>query len=91
MNDEKAARQLVGELIPRALEAALASYEKFLSKDPESSKDMKEHHAALKMCLAHIEHLLKLMPPEKPDEEESLHAALTEAIKEIQSHEPLRY
>jgi len=92
INDRQRARQRVAELLPRALEAALASYEKFLNEDPENSKDLKEHHAALKICASHIAYLLKMMPPEKPDDQNpELETALAEAEKEIQSHEPLRY
>lgn len=60
-NIESGMRERIAEFLPRAVEAALASYQDFSEKeDVDDAKDFKAHHDACKVAIAHIELLIKL-------------------------------
>ncbi len=63
-NIEKAARALVAKFLPYTLKRTLRSYYHFVKNMPVDlpleSKEFKEHQAAGKMAMAHIESHLKV-------------------------------
>jgi|GEM_PF-6809218 len=55
-------RRTVADLLPGAVARAAASYTAFIATDavPDVAKEFKEHHAAGRTALAHIELMLRL-------------------------------
>lgn len=95
-------RQKIIAFLPDAMKRALESYKTFAEKDlsDEKSGTFKEHHAACKVAIAHVELLTKLarwadVPEEAaPQQEEisqaDLAAMVRKAQKEVERHKNQR-
>lgn len=84
-------RSRIAEFLPRALEKAIASYENFMEKENDTTKEpkgpnFKIHHDACKVALAHIELLVKLARwadlPDPELEDENHQRALRSLIEQ---------
>ncbi len=64
-------RKQIAEFLPKALEAAIVSYQLFSDKSVSEDADkFKKYHGACKVAIAHIELLLKLAKlADLPDDE----------------------
>lgn len=54
-------RAAIAQLVPDAMDRAVASYRRFVGVDvPLDAKEFKDHHTACRTALAHLEALLRL-------------------------------
>ncbi|MGQ0528073.1 MAG: hypothetical protein ACT4OY_08630 [Alphaproteobacteria bacterium] len=61
-NIEHQTRAQIVEMMPRAIEIVMLSYQVFLDNEkmPKATKEFREHHNACKVALGHVALLLKL-------------------------------
>ena len=88
---EQGMRSDIALFLPNAMKTAIQSYIRFSEEEATSpdkkanSKNFKEHHDACKVCIAHIELLIKLakwadIPP--PELEGELENAILQSVIE---------
>ncbi len=83
-------RAQIAETLPKALDKAITSYHEFMDDgDADAAGDFKNHHAACKAALAHIELLLKLAEMVDIDADKTfnnLQVMLKNAQNELEGH-----
>ena len=91
-------REQIAEFLPEAIRIALNSYQTYsIAGDTTDEAKFKNHHAACKIAISHIDLLLKLarwadLPGEEvenKDQQTILVAAIEEARKELKGYEGL--
>ena len=84
------ARAQIADTLPDAIDKAITSYHQFVDNpDEDKAADFKNHHAACKAALAHIELLLKLaemVDVEMGDKLSNLQDLFQTARAELEGH-----